>query len=80
MCYFCHNLGHNPYAQSHLSRNCCDKANTYSKVPMHKRTCDTSEFTCNGCNVMIDMSVFCRICNDEYGKLAKHCFKCHNKK
>ncbi len=38
MCYYCHNLRNNSSAPDHRSAYCLDRANTYSQVPMDKRT------------------------------------------
>jgi hypothetical protein len=43
MCYYCHNLQNNPSAPDHRSTRCYDRANTYSQIPMEKRTYDQGQ-------------------------------------
>jgi hypothetical protein len=37
MCYFCHDLGNNPCARDHRSKNCEDERNLQGKKNSHRR-------------------------------------------
>lgn len=88
MCHFCHKLGYNIGAPAHQSCNCRDTRNNYSKYygknisihPNGKQIMITpskySNSYCHVCKVEIDMSTFCRDCDDK-NILTNHCYKHH---
>ena len=60
MCYFCHTLKKNPSARNHRGQQCSDKANAYSKLPMHLRMfidgkpIGASETGTSSCSICLD--------------------------
>ncbi len=60
MCYFCHVLRKNPQAPVHRSRQCLDKGNSFSRVPMNQRIyqdgirIETSDSQTNSCVICMD--------------------------
>lgn len=75
-CYYCYALENNPYAIDHISENCMDKGNKDSKVPLEKRTIDTTKFErCKECNIAINMATGCRKC--EGLGIFDHCWSHH---
>lgn len=66
MCYFCHTLGHNRYALVHRTKNCMDKGNTHSQVPMGRRTVDTNNYAiCDHCKFVLEMGNGCGDCCEQ---------------
>lgn len=79
MCFWCHDLGHDPNAKPHHNHYCLDKANSSSQISMVFRTFDTSDSTCKRCKVMINQAILCKKCAHKTRKVH-HCCNCHHDK
>lgn len=72
-CKWCHKQQHNIYAKLHEDKECLDKGNIDSKVPMHLRTHDTTNTTCHDCRIMLYSMTYCQNCQ----RRVNHCMRCH---